>query len=306
MSFAYPSVLALLVVPGAAPCVGLAARERAAGAAVRSRRPARGRGWAVGSGPGRVAAGPDPGRGHRAPGRTAAVERAAEQAGAYEYRILRRRLEQHDRRRWATARATTRSMKAIDELPRHPQGRCLRADVLRQQRAALGAADQRSLGDSLRAAVHEARERPALDGRHDDRQGPPGLQGDLDQPRGGRPHDHPGFRRRELRLERRQRRDDRPDAESGATSSSTRSTSPTGAPPPAIVNDHRADRRRGLPGGRPRCSHGGVPADRRDAQTKLEKTASELLDNFGPLCIAGLSLLGLSGCALFGLRYTPW
>jgi Ca-activated chloride channel family protein len=41
-------------------------------------------------------------------------------------------------------------------------------------------------------------------------------------------------------------------------------------------------------------------------ETKLEKTASELLDNFAPVCIAGLSLLSLSGCALFGLRYTPW
>jgi Ca-activated chloride channel homolog len=41
-------------------------------------------------------------------------------------------------------------------------------------------------------------------------------------------------------------------------------------------------------------------------ETKLEKTASELLDNFVPVCIAGLSLLSLSGCALFGLRYTPW
>jgi Ca-activated chloride channel family protein len=41
-------------------------------------------------------------------------------------------------------------------------------------------------------------------------------------------------------------------------------------------------------------------------ETKLEKTASELLDDFVPACIAGLSLLTLSGCALFGLRYTPW
>jgi Ca-activated chloride channel family protein len=41
-------------------------------------------------------------------------------------------------------------------------------------------------------------------------------------------------------------------------------------------------------------------------ETKLEKTTSELLDDFVPACIAGLSLLTLSGCALFGLRYTPW
>lgn len=41
-------------------------------------------------------------------------------------------------------------------------------------------------------------------------------------------------------------------------------------------------------------------------ETKLEKTASELLDDFAPACMVGLALLGASGCALFGLRYTPW
>jgi Ca-activated chloride channel family protein len=41
-------------------------------------------------------------------------------------------------------------------------------------------------------------------------------------------------------------------------------------------------------------------------ETKLEKTASELLDDFAPSCIVGLSLLALTGCAHFGLRYTPW
>ena len=41
-------------------------------------------------------------------------------------------------------------------------------------------------------------------------------------------------------------------------------------------------------------------------ETKLEKTASELLDDFVPVCMVGLSLLSLSACALFGLRYTPW
>jgi Ca-activated chloride channel homolog len=41
-------------------------------------------------------------------------------------------------------------------------------------------------------------------------------------------------------------------------------------------------------------------------ETRLEKTASETLDDFGPFCVAGLSVLGLSCLALFGLRYTPW
>jgi Ca-activated chloride channel homolog len=41
-------------------------------------------------------------------------------------------------------------------------------------------------------------------------------------------------------------------------------------------------------------------------ETKLEKTASEVLDDFGPVCLVGLSLVGLASCAFFGLRYTPW
>jgi Ca-activated chloride channel family protein len=40
--------------------------------------------------------------------------------------------------------------------------------------------------------------------------------------------------------------------------------------------------------------------------TKLEKTAPELLDHFAPFCMVGLSLLGATGLTLFGLRYTPW
>ncbi|MFO0889383.1 MAG: vWA domain-containing protein [Isosphaeraceae bacterium] len=40
--------------------------------------------------------------------------------------------------------------------------------------------------------------------------------------------------------------------------------------------------------------------------TRLEKTAPELLDDFAPYCMAGLSILGAVGLALFGLRYTPW
>jgi Ca-activated chloride channel family protein len=40
--------------------------------------------------------------------------------------------------------------------------------------------------------------------------------------------------------------------------------------------------------------------------TRLEKTAAETMDHFAPWCFAGLSFLGLTGCALLGLRYTPW
>ena len=41
-------------------------------------------------------------------------------------------------------------------------------------------------------------------------------------------------------------------------------------------------------------------------ETKLEKVSAETIDNFKPFCIAGLSLLGLSGLTLLGLRYNPW
>ena len=41
-------------------------------------------------------------------------------------------------------------------------------------------------------------------------------------------------------------------------------------------------------------------------RTHLEKTAAETMDDFAPSCIAGLSLLGLCGVALFGVRYNPW
>lgn len=40
--------------------------------------------------------------------------------------------------------------------------------------------------------------------------------------------------------------------------------------------------------------------------TRVEKTAAETMDDFAPYCLAGLSLLGTSLLALFGLRYTPW
>jgi Ca-activated chloride channel family protein len=41
-------------------------------------------------------------------------------------------------------------------------------------------------------------------------------------------------------------------------------------------------------------------------RAKLEKTAAESMDHFGPFCVAGLSLVGLTGLSLLGLRYTPW
>lgn len=41
-------------------------------------------------------------------------------------------------------------------------------------------------------------------------------------------------------------------------------------------------------------------------KTRMEKLASETMDHFYPYCVAGLSVLALSGLALFGLRYTPW
>jgi len=41
-------------------------------------------------------------------------------------------------------------------------------------------------------------------------------------------------------------------------------------------------------------------------QTRLKKTVAETLDDFGPYCIAGLSTLGTLAAALLGLRYTPW
>jgi Ca-activated chloride channel family protein len=41
-------------------------------------------------------------------------------------------------------------------------------------------------------------------------------------------------------------------------------------------------------------------------QAPLEKHIAESLDWFPPVCIAGLSLLGLAGLTAYGWRYTPW
>jgi Ca-activated chloride channel family protein len=41
-------------------------------------------------------------------------------------------------------------------------------------------------------------------------------------------------------------------------------------------------------------------------QTRLEKTIGETLDDFRLWCLVGLSLVGVGVTSLFGLRYTPW
>ncbi|HEX5445901.1 MAG TPA: vWA domain-containing protein [Pirellulales bacterium] len=41
-------------------------------------------------------------------------------------------------------------------------------------------------------------------------------------------------------------------------------------------------------------------------QTRIERSLPEPQDNFVPYCIAGLSIVGLATLGLFGMRYTPW
>jgi Ca-activated chloride channel family protein len=41
-------------------------------------------------------------------------------------------------------------------------------------------------------------------------------------------------------------------------------------------------------------------------QAPLEKKLADTLDFFQPICIAGLVLLGLAGLCSYGIRYTPW
>jgi Ca-activated chloride channel family protein len=41
-------------------------------------------------------------------------------------------------------------------------------------------------------------------------------------------------------------------------------------------------------------------------QAKLKKSMAETIDDFGPYCIAGLSTLGALVATMLGLRYTPW
>ena len=80
----------------------------------------------------------------------------------------------------------------------------------------------------------------------------------------------------------------------------------TGAPPPPIATITGLTGGEIFPVGEPEALQ--VVFQKIDAMraTKLEKTVPETLDHFAPICLAGLSLLGLSGSALYGLRYTPW
>ncbi len=39
---------------------------------------------------------------------------------------------------------------------------------------------------------------------------------------------------------------------------------------------------------------------------KIESVAAEKIDNFGPWCLSGLSVLAMWTVSLFGLRYSPW
>ncbi len=41
-------------------------------------------------------------------------------------------------------------------------------------------------------------------------------------------------------------------------------------------------------------------------QAPMEKKLADTLDNFRPFCLAGLIVLGLAGLAALGVRYTPW
>jgi Ca-activated chloride channel family protein len=41
-------------------------------------------------------------------------------------------------------------------------------------------------------------------------------------------------------------------------------------------------------------------------EARLEKTAAETMDHFFPYCVAALSMLGMGTLTLLGVRYTPW
>jgi Ca-activated chloride channel family protein len=79
-----------------------------------------------------------------------------------------------------------------------------------------------------------------------------------------------------------------------------------GDPPPEIVNITSITGGEVFPVGDPSLLESVFRRIDAMQATRMEKTAPEVLDDFRPACIAGLSLLGLSGLALFGLRYNPW
>jgi hypothetical protein len=41
-------------------------------------------------------------------------------------------------------------------------------------------------------------------------------------------------------------------------------------------------------------------------KAKFRQVTSDWVDFYRPLCLAGLSIAGLWGLSLLGLRYTPW
>jgi Ca-activated chloride channel family protein len=80
----------------------------------------------------------------------------------------------------------------------------------------------------------------------------------------------------------------------------------SGNPPPEIVNITGITGGEVFPVDEPQALEAVFRRIDAMKATKLEKTAPELLDDFAPFCMAGLSILGAAGLALFGLRYTPW
>lgn len=79
-----------------------------------------------------------------------------------------------------------------------------------------------------------------------------------------------------------------------------------GDPPPEIVNITSLTGGEVFPVGDPGALESVFRRIDEMKATRLEKTSPEVLDDFGPACLAGLSLIGLAGMTLFGLRYNPW
>jgi Ca-activated chloride channel family protein len=79
-----------------------------------------------------------------------------------------------------------------------------------------------------------------------------------------------------------------------------------GEPPPEIINITSKTGGQAFAAGDPEALNVIFKQIDDMNKARLEKTAAETMDNFEPFCIAGLSLLGLTGLTLLGLRYTPW